>query len=95
MIFQVSLTNRDHLPLKMKIDPKRHESAIRCDSRCGPTFGDDIYIANNANTTMESYSNLGDCYKHPKYALGTKKAKSFLPGSTWIQLDEIEVYQKK
>jgi hypothetical protein len=43
---------------------------------------------------MESFSNLGDCYKHPKYALGTKKAKSFLAGS-FFQLDEIEVYQKE
>ena len=31
----------------MKIDSNRHRYAIRCN----PKFGDDIQIANNANTT--------------------------------------------
>ncbi len=44
---------------------------------------------------MEGYSNLGDCYKHPQYAHGTDEAQSFLAGSCYFQLDEIEVYQKE
>jgi hypothetical protein len=93
--FIFSLT--DNTPLKMKIDPKSHQYAIRCDSRYGPTFGcgSDIHIANNANTTMNSYSNLGITYRHPQYAYGTNEAKTFLAGSNRFQLDEIEVYQKE
>jgi hypothetical protein len=41
---------------------------------------------------------LGYSYKHPQYAWGTNEAtneKTFLAGSFWFQLDEIEVYQKE
>ena len=79
----------------MKIDPDEHHRAILCHSSCGPTFGDDICIANNPNTTMNSYSNLGDCYSHPQYEYGTDEAQSFLSGSIQFQLDEIEVYEKE
>ncbi len=63
----------------------------------GPTFVyyGDIHIANNANTTMDSRSNLGHSYKNPQYAHGSDEAKSFLAGSFNFQLDEIEVYQKE
>ena len=60
-----------------------------------PIFGNDIRIVNNANTTMDSWSNLGCAYSHPQYAQGTNEAKSFLAGSYNCQLDEIEVYQKE
>jgi hypothetical protein len=93
--FIFSLTNKDNKPLKMKIDPNRHEYGIVCDSEWGPTFSDDIHIANNANTTMDSVSNLGDSYKHPQYAYGTYAAYSFLAGAEWFQLNEIEVYKKE
>jgi hypothetical protein len=79
----------------MKIHPNCHQYAIGCHSELGPIFGGgDIAIANNANTTMFSYSNLGNCYKHPQYAHGSDEAKSFLAGSHKFRLDEIEVYQK-
>ena len=93
--FLFSLTNKDNKPLKMKIDPNRHKYAIYCYSVCGPTFGDDIVIENNANTTMDSFSNLGRSYKHLQYAFGTNEAQSFLAGSFWFQLDEIEVFQRE
>ena len=93
--FIFSLTNKDNKPLKMKIDPNRHEYAIYCHSVCGPTFGDDIVIENNANTTMDSYSYLGYSYKHPQYAWRTNEADTFLAGSFKFQLDEIEIYQKE
>ena len=62
-----------------------------------PTFGCgfDIFIANNAHTSMESCSNLGSTYKHSDYDLGTHEAKSFLAGSYKFQLSEIEVYFKE
>jgi hypothetical protein len=93
--FLFSLTNKDNKPLKMKIDPNRHQYAIGCYSRWGPTFGDDIRIAYNSNTTMNSLSNLGHTYLHPQYAQGTNEAETFLAGTIYFQLDEIEVYQKE
>jgi hypothetical protein len=93
--FLFSLTNKANHPVKMKIDPNEHESAIGCDSRYGPRFGGSICIAKNANTSMDSYSNLGHTYKHPQYALGTDEASTFLAGSYRFQLDEIEVYRKE
>jgi len=93
--FVFSLTNKENTPLKMKIKPNQHEWAIDCSSSFGPIFGEDICIANNANTTMDSCSDLGSVYRHPQYAKGTNEAKSFLAGSYEFQLDEIEVYQKK
>ena len=79
----------------MKFNLERHQYAIYCDSSCGPSFGFDICIANNANTTMKSLSNLGFAYSHPQYSWGTNEAQSFLAGSHNLQLDEIEVYQKE
>ena len=80
--------------MKMKIDPN-HELAICFFTDLGPTFGNDIYIANNANTKMDSISDLSFDYKHPKYKRETNEAKTFLAGSFHFQLDEIEVYQKE
>ncbi len=70
--------------------------SLRC-SKFGPIFGsgDDICIADNANTTRKNYSRLGHTYKHPQYGFETNEAKKFLAGSNRFQLDEIEVYQKK
>jgi hypothetical protein len=79
----------------MKIDPNHTDMAIYCHSEWGPTFGPDIYIANNANTTKNSYSKLGSSYKHPQYSCGTNEARTFLAGSHYFQLDEIEVYQRE
>jgi hypothetical protein len=75
--FILSLTNKENKPVKMKIDPNRHQYTIRCDPGNGPTFGQDFYINNNFNTTMVYFSQLGDSYKHPQYEYGTNEAKSF------------------
>ena len=40
---------------------------------------------------MESYSKLGDSYKHPQPSQGG----SYLAGSAQFQLSEIEVFQKE
>jgi hypothetical protein len=94
--FIFSLTNKDNKLLKMKIDSNSHQYAIQCSLSFGPIFGGcDLVIANNSNTTTNSWSNLGLFYSHPQYADGTNEAKSFLAGSHNFRLDEIEVYQKK
>jgi hypothetical protein len=94
--FIFSLTNKDNKPVKIKVNPNDHASAIRCHSELGPTFGRDIIIANNANTTTtSSYSQLGHTYQHPQYEYVTNEAQSFLTGSFEFQLNEIEVYQKE
>jgi hypothetical protein len=93
--FLFSLTNKDNKPVKMKINPDTHHCAILCWASCGPTFGADINIANNANAYKGCYSHLGFTYKHPQYADETDEARTFLAGSTHFQLDEIEVYQRE
>jgi hypothetical protein len=93
--FLFSLTNKDNEPLKIKVSSKRLQYAIYCESDYGPTFGGEIRIANNPNTTKNSYSYLGKSYKHPQYAFGTKEADTFLAGSCYFQLAEIEVYKKE
>ena len=59
--FIFSLTNNDNKPLKMKVKSNQHRNAVFFNSEYGPTFGfgHDVYIDNNANTTMNSYSFLG------------------------------------
>ena len=93
--FIFSLTNKDKTPLKMKVDPNYHQYGIYCISSCGPSFGKDIHIANNSNTTIGSHSKFGITFRHPQYEYGTMKAEKFLSGSFNFQLDEIEVYQKE
>jgi hypothetical protein len=93
--FVFSITNKDNTPLKMKVEPDEHQYAIYCHFECGPTFGEDIIIENNANKTMDSYSRLGSNYSHPQYEYKTNEAQTFLAGSYQFQLDEIEVYQNE
>jgi hypothetical protein len=81
--------------MKVNLERERHQYAIYCHSSCGPSFGYDITIFNNANTTMDGCSNLGNTYSHPQYACGTNEARTFLGGSYRFQLDKIEVYQKE
>jgi hypothetical protein len=93
--FIFSLTNQENKPLKMR--PIKYENAVFAYSQYGPAFGKgfEILIANNSNKRMDSYSDFGHSYKHPQYAFGTKEAQTFLTGSYYFQLDEIEVYQKE
>jgi hypothetical protein len=79
-------------------DPTR---AIFCYSESGPIFGgdedgdnDDLFISDNANTNEKSFANLGRNFKHPEYECSSKEAESFLAGSEFFRLNEIEVYIK-
>jgi hypothetical protein len=92
--FIFSLINNDNKPLKIKAHPGYHDHAIRCDSKCGPSFGEgpDIHIGNKPSG---SYSNLGYSYAHPQYTYKSDEAQGFLAGSIHFQLDQIEVYQRE
>ena len=51
--FIFSLTNKDNEPLKMKVNPNRHQHAIGCGSRWGPTFGIDICMVANPDFFLD------------------------------------------
>jgi hypothetical protein len=70
---------------------------IYCHTSYGPTFGGghDSHIANQSNTNLNSFSNLGHSYTHPDYAFRSDEAQSFLAGSLYFQVTEIEVYTKQ
>ena len=59
----------------------------------GPSFAEDIVIANNSNINKDSFSRLGRSYSHPIYAYGTTEAQTFLAGSNKFLTSEIEVYK--
>ena len=93
--FLFSLTNNDNRPCKLKIEnPNQHRYAIFCGSLMdGPSFGigHDLFISNDANSNTFSYSNVGLTYLHPEYK--SNEARSFLAGSQYFQLSEIEIYK--
>ena len=92
--FIFSLTNKENKPVKMRA----HNVArsIYCAPKCGPIFGcGDIPIANCANKTDDSHSNLGATYMHPHYMFKSREALGFLAGEQWFQLSEIEIYLKE
>ena len=91
--FIFSLTNKDNRPCKMEINPNNHKQAVYCYSNYGPSFGcSDIHITNNADY-CNSYSNLGSTYLHYQHAYESDEARSFLAGSKFFQLSEIEIYK--
>jgi hypothetical protein len=56
---------------------------------------DDIYISECSNINSLSYSDLGECYKHPQFAPGTIESQTFLAGSVYFQIIEIEAFCKE
>ena len=60
-------------------------------SSYGPTFGGghDIYIANNANSNTNSYTNFGTYYSVPS---GVKDKRTILAGTYNFTPDEVEVF---
>jgi len=67
--------------------------AIYRNSDYGPTFGrgDDIYIANNANSNAYSHSDFGeyDVYSVPS---GVQSKYTILAGTRYFTPDEVEVF---
>ena len=59
----------------------------------GPTFGAgfDIYIANNANSNTNSYTNFG-VYNYYSVPSGVQDQKTILAGTYKFTPDEVEVF---
>ena len=69
--------------------------AIYTNPGYGPTFGGghDIYIANNANSNKNSYSNFCHTYRAPSgYNYGSSNTQALLAGSYKFTPSEVEVY---
>jgi hypothetical protein len=108
--FIFSLINNESKPCKIKISKpsnaihcrphfgpvfggshfnEKGEETLRGDLRiCGKVCG-------VTGLLEDSYSYLGENYKHPLYGFGTNEANSFLAGSWRFKIDEIEIYQKE
>jgi hypothetical protein len=94
--FLFSLVNKDNQqPLKINVANDRANCAIASGSTYAIVFGDgyDLGIANHCNQNTDSYSNIGNSFKHSTLKLDSVKAKTFLAGSYNFQVAEIETYQ--
>ena len=97
--FLFSLVNKPgwapvKLPQTGKFSSSRQHSIVDYPSY-GPTFGErhDIYIANYASSSPNSYSNLGLNYGPPSgYSHRSTFAKTFLAGTHYFTPDEIETF---
>ena len=87
---------RAGVSFKDKFTVKPAQYALCGNSSCGPTFGRgyDIYICNQSNTKIGSYSNFGHSYNLPNGYTYGQNTKDFLAGkhNQW-KTTEIEVYQ--
>jgi hypothetical protein len=85
--------NKDAEPCVIKCSMPDY--AIYYDSNFGPVFGAgmDLLVANNSNETWDSSCRLGYSYKHPFYDDYSEEAKSFLAGSHYFKIEEIEVFK--
>ena len=63
--------------------------AIYRGSWYGPAFGQDIYIANNANSNSNSYACLGRFYPAPA---AVQDLNTILAGTEYFSPDEVEVF---
>ena len=82
-------------PFKCPIINGENGKAIYCSPSYGATFagGDDLHIANNANTNQNSSSNLGYTYQPPAgYQYNTPQTQSLFAGSHYFTPTEIEVF---
>ena len=90
--FIFSLINKEGLaPFKSMV--KRPSSAIYRGSSYGPLFGmgNDIRIADNANSNTNSYTSFGYSYSVPS---GVKDRYTILAGTQKFSPDEVEVFYR-
>ena len=87
-----SLVNKYGQPVIMKVKDGRE--AIFQSSSTGPIFGNginnDIYICDNSNTCIRSFSYVGNSYQLPNDCFLTGQS---LAESTHFQVQEIEVFK--
>jgi hypothetical protein len=94
--FIFSLVNKEKTPMKVNVAIGEERCAIIAKKKCGPIFGEfkmghDIVIA--LDYGLQSYASIGSSYVVPKLKHGSDEAISFLAGSDYFELDEIEVFQ--
>ena len=100
--FLFSLVNRPgwapvKLPQTGRYSYYRSHSSYRCSSY-GPTFGGghDLYIASQAASTRNSYTNLGYTYSPPSgYGYTNSFTRSFLGGSYTFTPNEVETFYER
>ena len=78
-----------------KYAQQRNDDSICDSSSCGPIFGrasgyNDIWIQDNCNTHTSNF-----CVANQTYQLPAGADNSFLAGSQWYSVKEIEVYAVK
>ena len=90
--FIFSLRNKEGLgPFKSNVT--NPSQAIYRSSGSGPVFGNgwDIYIADNANSNTNSYSDFGE-YKDYFVPSGVQDKNTILAGTNYFTPDEVEVF---
>ena len=86
--FIFSISNKEELdPFVSEVS--RPDLAIYRRSRFGPYLGDDIYIANNANSNSNSRARLDWFYPAPAAVQDPNK---ILAGTKYFSPDEVEVF---
>ena len=71
------------------VEVRRPDWAIYDASWSGPRFGDDIIIANNANSNSNSFARLGRFYPAPA---AVQDPNTILAGTLRFSPDEVEVF---
>ena len=86
--FIFSISNKEELdPFVSEV--RWPDGAIYRASWYGPVFGDDIYIANNANSNSNSVARLGGYYPAPA---AVQDRHTILAGTYFFSPDEVEVF---
>ena len=86
--FIFSISNKEELdPFVSEV--RSPGDAIYRGSWYGPVFGQDIYIANNANSNSNSYADLNYDYPAPS---AVQDPDTILAGTSLFSPDEVEVF---
>jgi hypothetical protein len=88
--FLFTLNNPHNVPARrFALKAEKKELTIDSDSNCGPRFSD-IAVVDNCNTNTTSFTSyFGNSYTNDTGLDG----KTFLTGSTYFQVKEIEVFE--
>lgn len=94
--FLFSLTNPAGLkPTKIPLVQNKENSAVRCNSNCGPVFGApnpggyyDLMISNTPNSQNSCQTYLNNAYRCPE----GQNASTFLCGNYTFAANEIEIF---
>ena len=77
---------------------QNEHNAMYDSSAYGPTFGGghDLYIANNADHSTSSHTNLGHTYQPPTgYSHGNSDTQALLAGSHSFRPSNVEVFYRR